>query len=145
MCEAIRFGDMKVLSVAFVSGFIERHLHCDSNFDAYKARLISETPTPCNVCVSFKECGGRVHSLSIPPERLVKTVGAAVTVLEGMMSEVAHLQMVQLCITDAIKERVNFDCIRLTGCSLHYQGIKVETVMSVIRISIPWKCKWNTE
>jgi hypothetical protein len=59
-------------------------------------------------------------------EELVETVGATVTVLKGMILEVAHLETVEYCITDAIKESVNFEWIRLTGCSLHYQRLDLK-------------------
>jgi hypothetical protein len=72
---------------------------------------------------------------------LVETVGTAVTVLEGMMLEVAHLDTVKSRITGAIKESVNFEWIRLTGCSVHYQRIENVIVRDVTRISILWWCK----
>jgi hypothetical protein len=69
---------------------------------------------------------------------LVGIVGTAVTVLEGMMLEVAHLDTVESHITDAIKNSVNFEWIRLIGCSLHYQRTEDEIVRGVTRISISW-------
>jgi hypothetical protein len=60
--------------------------------------------------------------------KLVESVSIAVTVLEGVMSEVAHLQTVKVRIADAIKKSVNFNWIRLTACSLHYQRIEDEIV-----------------
>ena len=140
-CKAVRFCDMAALSVAYISGFVARRLLHNSSCDACKACLISETPSPSDVFIAFKECRDEVHSLTCLPEKLVESVGSAVTVLEGMISEVAHLQTVELRITDAIKESVNFNWIRLTGCSLHYQRIEDEIVRSVISISIPWWCK----
>lgn len=76
---------------------------------------------------------------------MVETVGTAVTVLEGMILEVAHFDTVESCITGAIKESVNFDWIRLTGCPPHHQRIEDEIVRSVTEISIPWWCKWKNE
>ena len=55
----------------------------------------------------------------------METVGTAVTVLEYVMSIVAHLESVELYVTDAIKKGVDFDGIRSACCSLHYQGIEV--------------------
>jgi hypothetical protein len=60
-----------------------------------------------------------------------------------MLWEVAHLEAVESCNTDAIKESVSFDGIRLAGCSLHYQ--RLEIVRGVTRISIPWWCKRKNE
>jgi hypothetical protein len=84
-------------------------------------------------------------TVSYPTEKLVETVGTAVTVLEGMISEVAHLDTVKSCTTGAIEESVNFDWIRLTGCPLHHQRIEDEIVRSVTRISIPWWFKLKKE
>jgi hypothetical protein len=41
-------------------------------------------------------------TFSYPTEELVETVGTAVTILEDMISEVAHLGTVESCITGAI-------------------------------------------
>ena len=127
---AMWIGDMKMFSVAYVSGFIARRL-CNGSCDACKACLISEAPSPTDVFISLKECSSIVQSLAYPTEKLVET---AVTVLEDMISEVAHLDTVESCITDAVKESVNIEWIRLTGCPLHHQRIEDKIVRSVTRI-----------
>jgi len=138
-------GDVKMFSVTYVSGFIARHTLCKGSCDACKACLISETPSTTDVYIGFKECSSTVHSLTYPTEKLVETVVTAVNILEGMISEVAHLDTVKCCITCAIQESVSFDWIRLTGCSLHHQRTEDEIVRSVTRISIPWWCKQKNE
>jgi len=75
----------------------------------------------------------------------VETVGTAVTVLENVMSMVAHLEFVELYVTDATKKCIDFDWIRSAGCSLHYQGLEEGTVRGVTRISIPWRCKQKNQ
>jgi len=109
VCTAICAGNMKMLPVAYVSGFIASHLLCNGTCDACKACLMSEPPSPTDAFVSFKECSGTV--VSYLSEKLVETVGTAVTVIEGMISEVAHSDMVESCITGGIKESVNFDWV----------------------------------
>ena len=59
--------------------------------------------SPLDIFTGCKEYGSRVHSLTYPSEELVETVGTAVTVLENVMSMVAHLESVELYVTDAIK------------------------------------------
>ena len=86
----------------------------------------------------FNQCSSRVHSVTCPTETLVVTVGTAVTILEVMISEVAHLDTVKCCITSVLKESVSFDWIRLTSCPLQHQRIEDEIVRSVTRTSIPW-------
>jgi hypothetical protein len=44
-----------------------------------------------------------------PSEKLVKTVGAAVTLMESMMTEVAHLNSVKQHITAVIKNSIDFE------------------------------------
>jgi hypothetical protein len=83
--------------------------------------------------------------LSHPTEKLVETVGTAVIVLENVMSKVAHLESVELYVTDAIKKGVDFDWIRSAGCSLYYQGIEDGIERGVTRISIPWWCKQKNQ
>jgi len=116
-------GDVKMFSVAYVSGFIARRLLCNGSSDACKACLISEISLKTNVYLGFKECSSTVHSLTYPIEKLIETVGTAVTILEGMILEVAYLDTVKSCITSAIKKIVSFDWIRLTGCPLNHQII----------------------
>jgi len=81
VCTAIRVDDVKMLSVAYVNGFIGRHLLCNGSCDACKACLISEAH------IGFKECSSTVHSVTYPTEKLAETVGTAVAVLKGMISE----------------------------------------------------------
>ena len=53
--------------------------------DAYKAYLIPEAPSQTDIYISCKSRRSTVHSLTYPPENLVKTVGTAVTLLEGVI------------------------------------------------------------
>jgi len=138
-------GDVKMFSVVYVSGFTARYLLHNGSCDACKACLIYETPSTTNVYLGFKVCSSTVHSLTYPTETLVETVGTAVTILKGMISEVAHLDTVKSCITSAIKESISFNWIRLTGCPLHHQRTEDEIVRIVTRISIPWWCKQKNE
>ena len=73
----------------------------------------------------------------------METVGTAVTVLENVMSLVAHLESVELYVTDAIEKGVDFDWIRSAGCSLHYQGIEDGIVRGVTKI--PWWYKHKNQ
>jgi hypothetical protein len=73
---------MEVFSVAYVSGFIARQvLHGDS-CDACKICLTSEVLPRTSVFIYFKEYSGTEQSLTYPSEKLVQTVGAAVTLME---------------------------------------------------------------
>lgn len=50
-------------------------------------------------------------------------------------------ESVDLCVTDAVKESVDFDWIRSAGRSLHCHGIENRIVRVATRISVPWFCK----
>jgi len=56
-----------------------------------------------NAFIYFKEYRHDKQSLTYPSERLVETVSASVTVLEGTMTEVAHTYSVEEKMTAAIK------------------------------------------
>jgi hypothetical protein len=75
------------------------------------------------------------------PEKLAETVGDAVTLMESIMAEVAHLISVKQHITAAIKNSIDFEWIRRTGCSLHHQQIIHGIVRGLTRIYIPWWCR----
>jgi hypothetical protein len=64
-----------MLLVAYVSGFIARHLLHDGNCEAGKACLISEEPSPTNVYIGFKECNSTVHSVNCQTEKLAEITG----------------------------------------------------------------------
>jgi len=79
--------------------------------------------TSTNAFIYFKECNDNEQSLTYPSERLVETVSAPVTVLDGMMAEVSHTYSVEEKITAAIKNTVDFKWSQSSGCSLHHQQI----------------------
>ncbi|XP_023721687.1 uncharacterized protein LOC111872233 [Cryptotermes secundus] len=134
-------GNMKVFSVAYVSGSIARQVLHGVSCDACKTCLTSEVLPSASVFIHFKECSDTEQSLTCPSEKLVETVGVAVTLMESMMAEVAHLNSVEQHITAAIMKSIDFEWIRCTGCSLHYQRIVDGIVRCLTRIYIPWWCK----
>jgi len=78
---AVRVCDVKMYSVAYVSGFIGKCLLNSSKCDICKKYLISEVPSPLDDFTGFKEHSSSIHSLTYQTETLVGTVGTAVTVL----------------------------------------------------------------
>jgi hypothetical protein len=64
---------------------------------------------PANVFIYFKECSDTEQSLTYPSEKLVETVGTAVTLMGCMMAEVAHLNSLEQHITAAIKNSTDFE------------------------------------
>jgi hypothetical protein len=94
-----------------------------------------------NAFIYFREYKDNEQSLTYPSERLVETVSASVTILDGMMAEVAHTYSVEEKITAAIKNTVDFEWIQSSGCSLQHQEIVDGIVQSVTRISVPLRCK----
>jgi hypothetical protein len=126
--------------VAYISGYITiQVLHCVS-CDACKTCLTSEVLLQTSVFIYFKKYSDTEQSLTYPSEKLVKTVGVAVTLMESMMAEVAHLNSVEQHITAAIMNSIDFEWIRCTGCSLHHQKILDGIMRGLARIYIPWWC-----
>jgi hypothetical protein len=93
-----------------------------------------------NVIRYSKEYSDTVHCLTYPSEKLVETVGTSVTLMESVMVEVAHLNSAEQNIAAAIKNSIDFEWIRGTGCSLHQQIVD-GIVRGLKRIYIPWWCK----
>jgi hypothetical protein len=120
---AVRACDVKLFLVAYVSGFIVKCLFNNNRCDIRKKCLVSEVPSPLDFYTGFKEQNSTVQSLTYPTEKLV-----------------AHLDSVELHVTDAINKGADFDRMS-AGCSPHYQGIVDGIVRGVTRISIPWWCK----
>ena len=79
MSAAVCARDMKMFSVAYVSGFIAKHFLNNSNCDICKKCLICEVPSPLDVYTGFKKHSNMVQCLTYPTEKLVETVSTAVT------------------------------------------------------------------
>ena len=132
---------MALFSIAIVSGFIARHVLRAVRCDDCKTCPTTPVTMSTNAFIYFKEYREDKQSLTYPSERLVEIVSASVTVLEGMMAEVAHTYLVEEKITAAIKNTIDFGWIQSSGCSLHHQEIVDGAARGVNRISIPWWCK----
>jgi hypothetical protein len=91
-----------VFSVSLVSGSIARQVLHGASCDACKTRLTSEMLLRTSVFVYFNEYSDAEQSLTYPSEKLALTVGAAVTLMESMMAEVADLNSVEQHITAAL-------------------------------------------
>jgi radical SAM superfamily enzyme with C-terminal helix-hairpin-helix motif len=89
-----------------------------------------------NAFIYFKEYKDDEQSLTCPSERCVKTVNAFVTVLDGMMAEVAHTH-IQLKRKLQLQSRTPLILDGLSSGSLHHQEIVDGIARSVTRISIP--------
>jgi hypothetical protein len=87
-----------------------------------------------------KEYSDTVHCLTYPSEKLMESVGTSVTLMESVMVEMAHLNSAEQNMAAAIKNSIDFELIRGTGCSLH-QRIVVGIVRGLKRIYNPWWCK----
>jgi hypothetical protein len=96
---------------------------------------------PTHTFIHFKEYKDNKQSLTKPSEGLEETVNTSVTLLEGMMAEVAHTHSVGEKITAAIKNIIDFGWIQSSGCSLHHQEIIDGVAQSITRMFIPWWCK----
>jgi hypothetical protein len=88
--------------------------------------LVCPAPLILLECYTVNICAAnislKVISLQLKGTRQQcgSSVGAAVTLLESMMAEVAHLNSVEQHITAAIKNSIDVERIRCTGCSLHH-------------------------
>jgi hypothetical protein len=135
---------MDLFSVAYVSGFIARHVLRALRCDVCKEGLTSPVMSSTSAFIYFKEYRDDKQSLTYPSERLVETISASVTVLEGMMAEVAHTDSVEEKITAEIKKTIHFGWIQSDCCSLHHQELVDGIVQIVTRISIPcWSKRTN--
>ena len=128
-------------AVAYVSGFIAKHVLRAVRCEDCKTCLTSSVMLPTHTFIYFKEYRDNKQSLTSPSKELEETVEASVTLLEGMMAEVAHTYSVGEKITAAIKNTVDFGWIQSSGCLLHHQEIVDGIARIITRIFIPWWCK----
>jgi len=66
---AVHACDVKMFSVAYISGYTAKCLLNSSNSDIHKKCLISEVPSPLDVFTGFKEHSTTVQSLTYPTEK----------------------------------------------------------------------------
>ena len=92
MSAAVGACDTKMFSVAYAGCFIAKCLLNNSNCDICKKCLISDVPSTLDIYTGFKEHSSTVQSLTYPTEKLVETVGTAMTVLHNVISKVAYLE-----------------------------------------------------
>ena len=128
-------------AVAYVSGFIAKHVLRAVRCEDCKTCLTSSVMLPTHTFIYYKEYRDNKQSLTSPSKELEETVEASVTLLEGMMAEVAHTYSVGEKITAAIKNTVDFGWIQSSGCLLHHQEIVDGIARIITRIFIPWWCK----
>ena len=84
--------------------------------------------------IYFEEYKDNEQSLTYTSERLVETVSASLTVLDGMMADVVHTYSVEEKITAAIKNTIDFGWIQSSGCLLHHQEIVDGIARSITRM-----------
>jgi hypothetical protein len=65
------------------------------NCDACKTCLTPQELLLTSVFIYFKQYSGTEQSLACPSEKLVKTIGTAITLIESVMSKVGHLNLVE--------------------------------------------------
>ena len=135
---------MKLLSVAYVSGFIARLVPRGINCVDCTC-LTSPMLLGTNAFIHFKEYKEDKQLLTYLSEKMVETVGASIYLLESKMAKVANMGSVEGKMTVAIKETVDFGCIGSSACSLHSQITVHDIVRGVTRIAIPWWCKRKTQ
>jgi hypothetical protein len=93
------------------------------------------------VFIYFKEYNDKEQSFTYTSEKLVETIGTAVNLMECMMAEVAHFNLVEQHTADDIKNSIDFERIRNTGGSIHHQRIVNGIMTGFTRIYISWWCK----
>jgi hypothetical protein len=126
--------DMKLLSVAYISGFIARHVLRGINCNDCTTCLSSPMLLGTDAFIYFKEYEEDKQLLTYPSEKLVETVSASVSLLVSKMAKVAHMGSVEEKMTVAIKETVDFGWTGSSG-SLHSQKI-VDDMRGITRIAI---------
>jgi hypothetical protein len=93
--EEVLSCDMKLLTVAYVSGFIARHVLRGINCDDCKTCLMSPLLLATNAFTYFKEYEEDKQFLTFPSEKVVETVSASISLLEFQMAKVAHMSSIE--------------------------------------------------
>jgi hypothetical protein len=133
--------NMKLLSVAYVIGFIARHLLCGIKCDDSRTCLTSLVLLAPIAFIYFKEYEEDKEYLPYSSKKLGETVNAAISTLEPKLAKVAHMGSVEEKMTVAIKETIDFEWIRSSGCTLHGHIIVNVVVRGITKTTIPWWCK----
>jgi len=135
--EEVLNCDMKLLRVAYVSGFIARHVLSGINCDDCPTCLTSPLLLATNAFIYFKGYEGDKLFLNYPSEKLVGTVSASMSLLEFQVTHMSSIEQM----TEAIKETFDFGWIGSFALLLHSQKIVDGIVRGITRFAIPGWCK----
>jgi len=102
--EEVLSCDLKLLSLAYVIGFIARRVLRGISCDDCTTCLTSPMLLATNAFMYFKEYDEYKQFLTYPSKMLVETVGASISLLESKMAMVAHMGSVEEKMTVAIKD-----------------------------------------
>jgi hypothetical protein len=104
--EEVLNCNMKLLSVAYVIGFIARHVLCGINCDDCKTCLTSPMLLATITFIYIKEYEKDKQFLTYPSKKLGETVSAAISLLESELAKVVHMGSVEEKSTVAIEETI---------------------------------------
>jgi len=117
--EEVLSCNMKLLSVAYVTGFIARHVLRAINCRDCKTLLTSPVLLATKAFIHFKEYEEDKRFVTYPSKKPVEFVGASISLLEFKMAKVAHMGSVGEEVKVAIKETIDLEWTGSSGCSLH--------------------------
>ncbi|KAJ9574413.1 hypothetical protein L9F63_025944 [Diploptera punctata] len=102
---------------------------------------VGEEYSATNAFILFKDRSSSTdRALTYPSEKLVRTVGIVVSLIESILDTEAHKEGIEARIILSVMNSVDFAWLT-DGCLVHHQDLKNGIVKSTVRITIPWWCK----
>lgn len=131
-------GNINILSVAYVAGFIVKTIFKNHNCELCNSLLVSHDFELHNLYISNKEWVDSKKSLIYPSEAFTIVVGNGVTLLESYLDKFASQKGIMSKAQHHLMSNTNFDWLT---CSNHTSIIASLTIKSICRIGIPWWCR----
>jgi hypothetical protein len=139
--EAVRNAQADVLSTAFVSGFIAKHILRNS-CNVCKMLLTEEPNEFLHADISMSEYCEDKRSLTYPSELLVISVCQASTLMKEILDAKPQTRKMKQYIIGVLRRNVDFSWVNCEGgCVLHKDEIVDGIIEGVFQISIRWWCK----
>lgn len=133
----ISSGNINILSVAYVAGFILKSITRKLNCELCNSLLQSSNFELHNLFISNKEWVDGNNALIYPSEAFTSVVGNAITILEEYLDEFASQKNIMARAEQHLKNKISLNFLT---CN-HNNIIASLTIKAICRIGIPWWCR----
>lgn len=127
------------MSVAYVSGFIMKHmLQAVGNCSECNESFCGSPEDTQNIFIQNKEWSKNNYHLKYPSVALVIAVGHSATLIEKYLVTKPNINHLSTHLNDLLIKNI---CFQFIKCTQHKDEMRDVIMKETINITIPWWCK----